>query len=114
MSGGPPQFDHAKAQAVIDKAHATIKVLSQQTGNRVSRADKMQKTWTGHYANQFFDTEVPRMKRQAHTLTTELQRLIKQMSNASDAASQASATWMRSHQPTATPGPTPTPPAPGH
>lgn len=109
---GPPQFDHAKAEALIAKATATIRMLRQQTSHRKSKAKTMQKTWTGHYADQFFGTEVPRMESQAGKLIAELQSLIAQVNAAADHARGASAAWTRANSPHPSPGPAPTPP--GH
>lgn len=110
----PPQFDHAKADAVITKANATIRMLRQQTSDRKSKAKTMQKTWTGHYADQFFGTEIPRMSNQAAKLITELQGLITQLHKAAEDAQSASSAWINANSPKPSPGPAPTPPAPGH
>lgn len=107
---GPPQFDHAKAEALIAKANATIRMLRRQTSDRTTKAKTMRKTWTGHYADQFFGTEVPRMGTQAGDLVTELQSLIAQVSAAAESARGASAKWMRTNSPHPSPGPAPTPP----
>lgn len=111
---GPPQFDHAKADAVVQKAQATIRMLRQQTGDRTKKAKTMQKTWTGQYADQFFGTEVPRMSNQATKLIGELNSLISQLTTASENANSASGAWIRANSPKPSPGPAPTPPAPGH
>lgn len=109
---GEPQFDHQKAQALIDKLNDAIRVLKSQTHDRSTKAQAMQtkKDWTGPYADQFFGTEVPRMKNGASGLITQMQGLITQLNNASDSANTAMSTWQWNNEPHPSPGPAPSPP----
>lgn len=109
---GEPQFDHQKAQALIDTLTDAIRLLKSQTSDRSTKARAMQtkKDWTGPYADQFFNTEVPRMKNGASALVTQMQGLITQLHNASTSASQATSSWQWNHEPHPSPGPAPSPP----
>ncbi|MBO0701584.1 MAG: hypothetical protein J2P38_01530 [Candidatus Dormibacteraeota bacterium] len=110
-----PSFDSAKAQALIDKLLDTTRVLTNQTMNRNTRAQAMQKHWTGAYADRFFGTEMPRMRQDAASLTSQMGNLIIQLSNAIDGYQQAHAQWWskQPHPTSAPPGTAPSPPAPG-
>lgn len=107
----PPQFDHQKAQALIDKLNDAIRLLQSQTGDRSTKAQTMRKSWKGGYADQFFNREMPAMRNQAAGLVAQMQALVTQVGGAADAASQASAQWQRS-QPRPSPSPQAPPPAP--
>lgn len=112
---GEPSFDTAKARALIDTLHGAIRMLTNQTMNRNTKAEAMRKHWKGAYANQFFETEMPRMRYDAASLTAQMGALITQLSNAIDAYQQAQAQWWskQPHPTSAPPGPAPTPPTPG-
>lgn len=109
------QFDYAAAQDVIAQARNVISVLHAQTSARSQKAGQMRPNWKGNYADQFFGTEVPRMKSDAANLVTELQSLITQMNSAISTANQwaqQNQTYKDNHQPkpSPSPGPSPTPP----
>ncbi|MGH3767929.1 MAG: hypothetical protein ACRDTX_22745 [Pseudonocardiaceae bacterium] len=110
-----PQFDHGKAHDLVEQLNSAIHVLNEQTNDRVTNAKSLQKNWTGHHADQFFGTEVPRIKKQAADLVTHLQNIISAVQAADAAAVAAEAQWQKDQpQPTAAPpGPAPTPPTPG-
>lgn len=110
------QFDYAAAHEVINQAQNMITALRTETTARSQKAQQMRPNWKGNYADQFFGTEVPRMKSQAGDLVTELQGLIKQMNGAISTANhwaQQNTTYNNNHQqkPSPAPGPSPTPPA---
>jgi uncharacterized protein YukE len=69
----PPPVDPALAGDVKKALQALISKLQSQMSTRVTRAQTMQQTWTGPYADQFFGTEVPRMKKQTTDLIAQLQ-----------------------------------------
>jgi uncharacterized protein YukE len=107
-----PQFDHDKARNVVEQQQSAIRVLNQQTSDRAHNAKNMQRNWTGHHANQFFDTEIPRIKNQAANLVRRMEGIIRAVQSAAEAASAAEAEWRRRQPqpPSPRPGPPPTPP----
>lgn len=81
------KFDYGAANAAVTQAQAVIRLVTTQTANRTSKAMAMgPPNWTGTYSDQFYHSELPRMKRQAADLVTELQRLITTIDNAAQNA----------------------------
>jgi uncharacterized protein YukE len=106
-----PQFDHDKARHLIEQLKTAIRVLNQQTNDRINNAKTMQRNWTGHHAHQFFGTEVPRIKNQAANLVTHMQNIIRAVQGADEAASAAETQWQKKQpRPLPTPGTAPSPP----
>lgn len=104
------KFDEAAAHAVIEKAQSLIKLTRTQTEARIKKATTMQPNWKGHYADQFFQNELPRMRKDAANFITELQNLITQMNTAINTAhqfAQQNATWQAQQQKTPSPQPAP-------
>lgn len=100
------KFDYAAAQAVIDQAQSLISITRNQADGRVKRASNMEPNWKGHYADEFFQNEMPRMRSDAANLIQELQNLIKQMHAAIDTAhefAQQNANWQQQNAPTPIP-----------
>lgn len=77
-----PRVDAALADEVTAAIRTLITRLQQQTTTRTSQAQTMQQSWTGPYADQFFGTEVPRMKKGASDLITELQSWLTRIDDA--------------------------------
>jgi hypothetical protein len=111
-----PQFDHGRAHDLVEQLNSAIRLLNQQTNDRVANAKSLQKNWTGHHADQFFGTEVPRIRTQAANVVTHMQNIIYAVQGADARASAAEAEWQkRQPHPLPTPGPAPsTSPAPPH
>lgn len=81
------KFDYGAASAAITQLQAVIRLLTTQTTNRTSKAGAMgPPNWTGTYSDQFYQSELPRMKKQGAGLVTELQRLITTIDNAAQNA----------------------------
>lgn len=113
---GEPLFDSAKAQALITKLNDAIRMLTNQTTNRNVKAQAMEKHWKGAYADQFFETEMPRMRYDAALLTSQMGALVTQLSTAIESYQTAHGQWWKQQpHPTAAPPeqmPTAPPPAP--
>lgn len=77
------KFDYGAANAAINELQAVINLLTSQTNNRASKARDMgPPNWTGTYSDQFYQNELPRMKKDAGTLVGRLQSLITTINNA--------------------------------
>jgi len=93
--------DRARAAAVITAVDAAIAQLKQDAATRTSRSSKMQASWKGPYADQFFGSEIPRMKTRTAELISELLQLKQQISNAVEGAAtmqQHFNTWQSQQQ----------------
>lgn len=108
-------FDHAAAADAIAHLHAVIKLLKAQTNARTSRAKAMgPPNWTGTHSETFYGTELPRMKKEAATLVSQLQGLITTIGVASQNANEyanENNKWHQTHDPHPSPSPQ-QPPAP--
>jgi len=71
-----PPVDARLAGDVKAALQALVSKLQSQQTTRTSRAQTMQQSWTGPYADQFFGTEVARMAKQTADLIGELQTWI--------------------------------------
>jgi uncharacterized protein YukE len=101
-----PEFDHGKARRVIEELTATIRVLNQQTHDRVNNARTMRQSWKGRHADRFFNTEMPRIQSEAERIIQHMRTIINAVNGADAAAAEAKAQWQRRHpQPTPIPGP---------
>lgn len=81
------KFDYGAANAAITQLQAVIRLLTTQTSNRAGKANAMgPPNWTGTYSDQFYQSELPRMKSEAAALVTKLQRLITTIDNAAQNA----------------------------
>jgi uncharacterized protein YukE len=81
------KFDAAAAADAVRELQAVVTLLTTQTSNRVTNADKMgPPNWTGTYSDQFYQNELPRMKKDAGTLIAKLNGLITTLENAAQNA----------------------------
>lgn len=122
------KFDHGAATAAINELTAVVNLLRTQTTSRSIKAKDMgPPNWTGTYSEQFYNSELPRMTKEAGTLIGKLQALITTITNASNAANtyaQENSAWHKQNdpqpiptgvpqQPPSTSNPTPTAAQPG-
>ena len=100
--------DRARAEAAIAAVDAAIAHLKQDAATRHSRSATMRQTWKGPYADEFFGTELARMKTQTSQLINELLQLKQQISNAVEQAGSLQRrfnTWQSQQQTTTAPTP---------
>jgi hypothetical protein len=97
---------------VVEELNSAIRVLLSQTNDRITNAKAMERTWKGHHADQFFGTEVPRIKNQADHLIHHMTDIVRAVGNADHAAVLAEGQWQKNPtQPTPVPSHTPPPPS---